>query len=166
MSKQDIATALLIALVIVGSVTIWVRNGARERARLQDMEQAPEVTEETGKDLYVLAGPKWVWVETKYSDGKVVRPIKAGAYSVTFDSAKGYVFATTDCNGFSGSYTAGAWGKLSYGPFISTLMYCEGSQEAEFSKMISESDSRTFTSEGDLVLLLKMDSGSVIFKKQ
>ena len=167
MNKKDITIALLIAVTIVTSLTLWVRNGAEERARLakeKEGDKAEEIVVE-GKDLYILAGPKWLWVETKYSDGKVVKPTKPEMYSVTFDSADGYVFGTTDCNGFSASYTSGAWGTLSFGPFLSPQMFCEGSQEAEFVRMVAESDRRIFTESGDLVLLLKTDSGSVIFKK-
>jgi len=165
MYKQDIITALLIAAVVVGSLTIWVRNGARERAMLEDKNKPEEIVEEA-KDLYVLAGPTWVWSETKYSDGKVVTPTKAGIFSIKFDSKEGHIFGTTDCNGFSMSYTSSAWGRLALGPGLSTLMFCEGSQEVEFRKMVEESDRYIFTESGDLVLLLKLDSGSVLFKKQ
>lgn len=116
--------------------------------------------------LYVFAGPTWVWVETQMNDGKVVRPQKPGLYTIRFNSAEGKLEGKTDCNGFGGSYTAGAVNTLSFGSFMSTLMFCEGSQEAEFSKMVIESDRYTFTPAGDLVLMLKFDSGSVIFKKK
>ena len=133
-------------------------------------------TLETGEDdsaesvvedgLYVFAGPTWVWGETRMSDGKVVRPSKPGMYSIWFNSAEGKLEGKTDCNGFGGSYTAGTGNKLSFGPFMSTLMFCEGSLEAEFSKMVTDSNQYTFTPTGDLVLMLKFDSGSVIFKKK
>lgn len=121
---------------------------------------------EAENDLYVFAGPTWVWQETRMNDDSVVYPKKPGEFSLTFDSAKGQVFAKTDCNNFSGSYTAGSVNVLTFGPFLSTLKYCEGSQEPEFSKMVSEANQYTFTPEGDLVLMLKFDSGVIIFKKQ
>lgn len=117
-------------------------------------------------DLYVFAGPTWIWQETQFNDGKIVKPKKAGMFTLTFNSAEGRVSGKTDCNGFGGSYTAGAGNVLSFGPFMSTLMFCEDSQEAEFVKMVNDSNQYTFTTAGDLVLMLKLDSGSVIFKKQ
>ena len=47
---------------------------------------------------------------------------------------------------------------------MSTQMFCENSQEKDFTKMLTETDSYMFTSKGELVLILKYDSGSVIFK--
>lgn len=47
---------------------------------------------------------------------------------------------------------------------MSTLMYCEDSQEAVFSDFIQNTSSYLFTSKGELVLQLKFDSGVVIFK--
>ena len=165
MSKKDIAISLIIALVLVTLLTLWVRNGVKQRAEDQEQNNVP--TESVVEDgLYVFAGPTWVWQETKYSDGLVVAPKERGVYTVRFDSTEGHVFGTTDCNGFSASYTSSAWGRLTFGPSLSTLMFCEGSQEPEFRKMIEESDRYIFTASGDLMLLLKMDSGSVLFKKQ
>jgi hypothetical protein len=43
-------------------------------------------------------------------------------------------------------------------------MFCEGSQELEFGAMLGEVDSYLFTGRGELVLLFKNDSGSMIFK--
>jgi hypothetical protein len=43
-------------------------------------------------------------------------------------------------------------------------MYCENSQEAEFTKMLGEVESYYFTNRGELVFNLKFDSGSMIFR--
>jgi len=43
-------------------------------------------------------------------------------------------------------------------------MYCENSQESDFTKMLNEIESYSFTSKGELMLGLKFDSGSVILK--
>jgi heat shock protein HslJ len=44
---------------------------------------------------------------------------------------------------------------------MSTRMYCEGSQEQLFSKMLENVSSYLFTDDGQLVLELKYDSGSI-----
>ena len=43
---------------------------------------------------------------------------------------------TTDCNGFSGSYTQTDV-RLESGPFAMTKMFCEGSQEMEFMNLVT-----------------------------
>lgn len=109
-----------------------------------------------------LVGVKWIWEKTVMNDDATILPEKSDAFSLTF-TEDGNVSGTTDCNGFGGSYTLGEDNKISFGPFMSTLMYCEGSQEAIFSKNVSDSNMVFFTEEGNLVLLLPYDSGSVIF---
>jgi heat shock protein HslJ len=54
--------------------------------------------------------------------------------------------------------------KITFGTMFMTEMYCENSQENEFLKMIEQTESFMFTSKGEMILLLKYDSGSVIFK--
>jgi hypothetical protein len=44
-------------------------------------------------------------------------------------------------------------------------MYCPDSQEGYFIDIIRRADRIFFTDEGELVLLLPYDSGSIIFKK-
>jgi heat shock protein HslJ len=104
----------------------------------------------------------WNWINTTYSDDKIVKPIKIDKFSLTFKDNKNFS-ATTDCNGIGGEYTVNG-NKISFDKMMSTLMYCDGSQESDFSKMLSETGSYMFTSKGELVLLLKYDSGSVIFE--
>ncbi len=109
-----------------------------------------------------LGMKKWTWTKTLMNDGKVITPKKSDVFRVTFTS-DGKVSVATDCNSMGGSYTTKDT-SLTFGPMISTRMYCEGSQEDEFAKMLSEVGSYMFTKKGELVLMLKYDSGSMIFK--
>ena len=45
-----------------------------------------------------------------------------------------------------------------------TRMYCEGSQETEFVKMLLEVRSYFFTDEGELIFEIKLDSGVMRFR--
>lgn len=108
-----------------------------------------------------LGMTKWNWIKTTYNNDTEVVPKKAGAFTLDFKDGK--VSVSTDCNGMGGSYEV-LDNKLKFGDMATTLMYCEGSQEGDFSKMLGEVDSFFFTNKGELVLELKLDSGSMIFK--
>jgi hypothetical protein len=47
---------------------------------------------------------------------------------------------------------------------MSTKMFCEGSQENVFSQSLTEVVSYLFTTRGELILEIKMDSGVMVFK--
>jgi heat shock protein HslJ len=104
----------------------------------------------------------WNWVRTAYSDGTVATPATPGVFTLTFSDDSTFS-AATDCNSMSGGYTA-ADGAISFGPIAATKKYCEGSQEAEFAKILSDTATYHFTSKGELILDLKFDNGSVIFR--
>ena len=104
----------------------------------------------------------WIWFKTLYNDGKEVKPKKEGVFAVTFKS-DGTFSLKTDCNSMGGNYSVED-NKIIFEDMFSTLMYCEGSQEVDFSRMISDSDTFHFTSRGELVLGIKFDSGSVVFR--
>lgn len=106
----------------------------------------------------------WVWKQTVMNkDDDVTNPNKPGVFSLTFED--GRVFGKTDCNNFSGGYKIENE-RITFEPFMSTLMYCEESQEGEFMKMVSDSTSFMFDQNGNLILLIKYDSGSVLFEKE
>lgn len=104
----------------------------------------------------------WNWVSTLLNDGTTITPKVDNKFSVTFKE-DGTFSATTDCNGVGGNYVT----KDSYIVFsqmMSTLMYCEDSQESKFTEFLTNTSNFHFTSRGELVLDLKFDSGSVTFR--
>lgn len=103
----------------------------------------------------------WNWIETEYSDDTTVSP-KKDAFSLTF-KADGTFSATTDCNSFGGKYADKKPG-IEFSDVATTLMYCEGSQDSAFMKMVQDSNQYLFTSKGELVLNIKLDSGAVYFR--
>ncbi len=139
--------------------SMWVKFNPSDMTLgevVQDFEGEADVSKMT------LTMKTWNWVRSEYNDGKVVTPKKADKFNLTFKSDKSFS-ASTDCNGVGGEY--GIKGSsITFTKMMSTLMYCEGSQEAEFSKMLQDASSYHFTSKGELVLDLKFDSGVVIFR--
>lgn len=103
----------------------------------------------------------WNWVSTLYNDDIKVEP-KLKKFTVKFNNDKTF-YATTDCNGLGGEYTSSS-NKIAFSKMVSTMMYCEGSQEQVFTKMLSDVQSYSFNSKGELILWLKNDSGYMIFR--
>lgn len=104
-------------------------------ASLTTTNPTPAATVSTSTTPVALAGTTWVWKESTAADGTVVTPATSGAFTITF-ATDGTLQGTTDCNGFSGAYTQ-TESMIESGPFAMTKMFCEGSQEMEFTTFIS-----------------------------
>lgn len=125
-------------------------------------ELAKDFEGEANPDKMSLTMKKWSWVKTTMNDGTITTPKKLDVFTLTFNK-DGNVAVTTDCNGMGGGYTVNGK-KLTFKQMISTMMYCEGSQEQEFASKLQEVSSYLFTSKGELILEIKMDSGTMTFK--
>jgi heat shock protein HslJ len=110
-----------------------------------------------------LTMKSWQWVSAQYNDGREIVPKNPEAFNLTFEES-GNFSLTTDCNGVGGRYSVGSDGLIEFSQMVQTLMYCEGSDEAEFVQLLSTATSYHFTSRGELILDLKFDSGSVVFR--
>lgn len=129
---------------------------------MQFGEVAQNFEGEADPSRMTLGMKTWAWMSTLYNDGKKIMPKQPGIFTIAFLS-DGTFSATTDCNSISGGYTVDAY-TISFGPITSTKMYCDGSQEADFVALLESAQSYHFTSKGELILDLKFDSGSAIFK--
>ncbi|MDD5164927.1 MAG: META domain-containing protein [Candidatus Pacebacteria bacterium] len=108
-----------------------------------------------------LTQQKWNWISIKYSNGANITPKIPSKFSLTFKK-DGTFSASTDCNGVGGEYkTTGS--TIVFDKMMSTLMYCDGSQEGDFSKAIGEVSAYRFTSKGELIFDLKQNSGTMTF---
>ena len=109
----------------------------------------------------LLTGAAWSWHETVMNDGKRIAPPAAGRYTLLFQPG-GTVAVQADCNRGSGSYLLNG-GSLSFGPIAMTRAMCPpGSLDTEFLKALGLVSGQLFRG-NDLVLTLKVDSGSMIF---
>lgn len=109
-----------------------------------------------------LVGKTWYWEQTIMNNGELTTPDKKDTFSITF-GLDGKLSITTDCNNSSGPYKRDN-NKLEFGLLMSTHMYCDGSQENDFIKSLTEVNSFFINENDQLVLMLKYDSGSIIFK--
>ena len=167
MSKKSIIWILLVILIVI--IGAYYIVGNKDKA-----DDAPVVVDPIGFDEWTpvegtvespLAAAVWVWTETVSGDESVVTPNRADAFTLTF-SSDGRVIGTTDCNGFNGRYQEDGMGGISFGPFATTMMFCEGSQEGVFTGDLLNVSHFVFDANGNLVLNLKLDSGNIYFKKQ
>jgi len=129
---------------------------------LQFGEVAQNFEGEADPSRMSLSMKTWAWINALYNDGRTIAPKKSGVFTITF-SEGGKFSATTDCNRVSGTYSVNK-DQLSFGPMAATKMYCEGSEEGDFTKLLTDTQSYQFTSKGELILDLKFDSGSVTFR--
>ena len=104
----------------------------------------------------------WNWVKTVYNDDTVHTPLEPDVFGLTFDD-EGNLHVTTDCNTMNGRYLVDEH-RIQFEQMTSTRMFCEGSQEQEFAKMLDSVSSYLFTDRGQLVLEIRYDSGSMIFR--
>ncbi len=104
----------------------------------------------------------WTWIKALYNDGRIIMPKKSDTFALTF-KPDGTFSAKTDCNSVGGMYVAKK-GAITFSSVMMTEMYCEGSQDGEFARMLENTTSYHFTGRGELILDLKFDSGTVTFR--
>lgn len=115
---------------------------------------------EAGLDTTLNDNP-WLWLESQVND-EVITPNQADAFVLTFDAEEGRLSAQTDCNNQSGPYTL-TDESLTVGPMISTLMYCEGSQENVFAGQLAEVNSYDLDEDNNLILNFGEEGGYMLF---
>ena len=139
--------------------SIWLKL---DPATLQFGEVVQSFEGEADPAAMTLDMKTWVWVRALYNDGREIVPRQADAFTLTF-RADGTFAATTDCNRVNGRYAVNAR-ELTFGDMAATRMFCEGSQESAYTELLDNTSRYFFTSRGQLVLELELDSGSVFFR--
>lgn len=159
--KKLIYIALAVLLLIFGYL-LYTSDEVVETGADTEPRVGENLEGEADPSRMTLTMTEWRWQHTLYNDGKEVRPAEFGTFTLTFKD-DGSFSARTDCNSAGGLYTASE-GTISFTNVASTLMYCEGSQESEFMKTLNEAQGYHFTSRGELILDLKFDSGTAVFR--
>lgn len=139
------------------TITIWRGGDVLFEGNDEKQEVAP-------LDMKLVESV-WVWEKTEMSDGSVTSPKGNNTFSLTF-SIDGQVSGTTDCNNFGGTYVSQLENSLVFGPFMSTQMYCNDSQENEFVSALREVEAFEVTNEEKLVLYMKGERGAITFHAQ
>jgi len=125
---------------------------------------------EADPERMTLGMKTWVWQQALYNDGREIVPREitiftttlTDVFTITFNDDNSFS-ATTDCNSIGGTYSISD-DLLTFSDIFSTLMYCEDAQEAEFTSLLENTSSYSFTNHGELIFELKYDSGTVTFR--
>lgn len=128
-------------------------------------QKQSETPEGEGREVVqqpALSGRVWVWEEAVYNDGSRIAPRNVEAFTLSF-TQDGSFSLTTDCNTGFGTYVADE-NQLAFGSIGLTKKFCEGSQEQEFVGVFEHVSGYHFGPGGQLILDLKFDSGSVVFR--
>jgi len=139
--------------------SIWLKLDPQT---LQFGEVVQDFEGEADPSKMTLGMKSWNWVSTYYNDGAEIKPNKEGIFVLTFN-IDGRFSLKTDCNSVAGKYSVNP-SAISFTQMVSTKMYCENSQETQFTEMLKKVRSYLFTSKRELVLELAYDSGGMIFK--
>ncbi len=158
MGKSLLSLAAVVAVVLIAMVAATqFKDEKGSDANTND--QVPHA-DQSG-DLLQSA---WSWQYTDLGNGERVAAPAGNRFVLTFDEATGRVQSTTDCNGMGGVYVTDGE-VLSMGQFVSTQMYCEGSEETVYGGQLQLVNS--YTIDGDTLRLnLNRDYGVMIFTRQ
>ncbi|MDD5710896.1 MAG: META domain-containing protein [Candidatus Colwellbacteria bacterium] len=107
-----------------------------------------------------LTSKMWMWMGTQTDTGKMIKPAQSGAFTVSF-SDDGRVSLKTDCNSMGGGYKVEG-DKIIFSEVVSTMIYCEDSQESEFSVFLHETPSYRLIEAGELIF--EMESGTMYLR--
>jgi heat shock protein HslJ len=113
-------------------------------------------------DISKIINRDWRWVKTALASGAELTPKKVGDYYLNFKD-DGSVSGHTDCNSFSASYKSSD-NSLTFGLINSTMMYCDGSQEATFEQELGGVEAYTVDRNNNLVLEMKSAAGTMVFE--
>ncbi len=138
--------------------SLWLKL---DTATLQFGEVVQNFEGEANPAVMKLDMNKWNWISATDKTGTNTVPKKAGVFTLTFKK-DGSFGASTDCNGIGGNYAV-TGSRIVFSKMMSTLMYCEGSQEDQYRKILEDATNFEFTSKGELVFVLR-DGGKAVFR--
>lgn len=175
MNKKNTLLLIIFVVIITGFIFLYnssdrnlsqINNQGNKQDTSTELPLNTDQGQDQAKDVSMvnpaLLENSWQWTRTIYSDGAVIVPTQANAFIAAFND-QGQFSSSTDCNNTFGQYTLAENNGLSFGPLASTLMFCENSQESEYAKMLANISSYMIAENGNLVLMIKYDSGSMIF---
>lgn len=93
-------------------------------------------TNATSSITTTLPGTSWVWTSTTATGTTQAAP-KGDKFVLSFDGKGATMHSTTDCNTLNGEYVVSK-DTIRFGDFMSTMMFCEGSQESSYAALLAK----------------------------
>ena len=164
--KNILIIIATVSIVAVGLYMLSVSSSAKNVANMVNdvvVTKVPSPTQAVNVTTdEALTAQKWMWVNTQMSDGAEILPSAEGKFGLQF-GADMSLFASTDCNNGRGTYELGPDNVMTIGPMATTMMFCEESTETQFFQGLNNVGSYKIEN-GQLWLMLKFDSGTMIFE--
>lgn len=82
----------------------------------------------------ILESTTWYWSHVEDATGVMFTPKKQGVFKMQFTPSR--MSSATDCNTVGGSYRIDS-NSLTFGPLMSTMMYCPDSEESLYVKFLT-----------------------------
>lgn len=139
--------------------TMWIKVDTKTN---QIVEWVKDFEGEANPSVMKLDMQTWHWTSTTYTNSQTVIPKISNKFALTFTLPNRFS-ASTDCNGVGGEYSV-TGSTIVFTKMMSTMMYCQDSQEQVFSGMLGDVKSYHFTSKGELIFDLKTNGGQMIFR--
>lgn len=147
---------LILAAVSLGTFFFMSRSTTTTGVPTPSITMQPTMVKEA-----TLVGPLWKWEKTLMNDGAITTASDSSKFTVTFTDANTYNMQA-DCNRVNGAYEASE-SAITIKPGASTKAFCgENSQDQAFLRDMFLINSYMLK-DGELVLMLPYDSGSMIF---
>ncbi|MDB4983891.1 MAG: heat shock protein [Patescibacteria group bacterium] len=168
-SKLALAILILVIIIVVGFFATRKQMPApvapENISPVTETPASPKMPAGTPANGNVsgLTAYAWYWQRTAMTNDANTNPKPPVKFILKFGS-DGHMSSSTDCNGISGTYHVDGE-KLTFGPFMSTLMYCEGSQESIYTTQLTNVERYETNQDGGLTLFLKDNSGYMVFTK-
>ncbi len=129
---------------------------------LIDVISKKDVRPEPEDEVISLDDTSWQWRETVYADESVVTAVDSSQFTVQFGEES--FGSTTDCNTLAGAYIISG-NTIQIGPLAATKKACPGAtQEFEYAQMLEQVAQFYISDDGELVLTLSEDGGSMFFE--
>jgi heat shock protein HslJ len=154
---------LFLAFKVDAGIMTFTTGGAQPAPSTGSGGATTPPTTSTGSNAQRLTTGVWKWQQSADSSGQTWNSPNPANYTVQFAPA-GVVAAQIDCNRSNGTYQADETSlTITLGP--TTMMACPPpTLDTEFSRQLSLVSAYFFDG-NDLILLWKMDSGSMKFSQ-
>lgn len=158
MTKYKIILIIVVSISLLAIIFLIIPRDSKKVDHIPDIASSTSGTfSGTLVNKPSMFMKKWMWVNTKYTDGTSISPKQKDKFYISFKIPR-TLEITTDCNGMGGEYVIKD-NTIEITQVFQTLMACEDSQENEYTASLGEARKFYFTSGGGLVLELESERG-------